>query len=90
MSGKAEIKSELDSKLFSITGKMEFKIRTKNNFFNITRSSKTKNNLEHTFNLQINLFTSEYLSKESVSQSAFTCSKLTTETLEQGVKYVQS
>ena len=24
------------------------------------------------------------------SQSAFTCSKLTTETLEQGVKYVQS
>ena len=26
----------------------------------------------------------------SVSQSAFTCAKLTIETLEQGVKYVQS
>ena len=28
--------------------------------------------------------------ESSISQSAITCSKLTTETLEQGVKYVQS
>ena len=28
--------------------------------------------------------------QKEVSQSAFTCSKLTTETLEQGMKYVQS
>ena len=28
--------------------------------------------------------------QEVATQSAFTCSKLTTETLEQGVKYVQS
>ena len=28
--------------------------------------------------------------KVAVSQSAITCSKLTTETLEQGVKYVKS
>ena len=30
------------------------------------------------------------LSKLELSQPAFTCSKLTIETLEQGVKYVQS
>ena len=30
------------------------------------------------------------LSNESTSQPAFTCSQLTIETLEQGVKYVQS
>ena len=29
-------------------------------------------------------------SREGLSQPAFTCSKLTIETLEQGVKYVQS
>ena len=28
--------------------------------------------------------------KEKLSQAAFTCSKLTVETVEQGVKYVQS
>ena len=30
------------------------------------------------------------LQKKTISQPAFTCSKLTIETLEQGVKYVQS
>ena len=32
----------------------------------------------------------QYLSKLEKIQPAFTCSKLTIETLEQGVKYVQS
>ena len=31
-----------------------------------------------------------YTTKQQLTQSAFTCSKLTIETLEQGVKYVQS
>ena len=37
------------------------------------------------------LYSSKYESTQcSSTQSAFTCSKLTTETLQQGVKYVQS
>ena len=32
----------------------------------------------------------DHINSFNLSQTAFTCSKLTTETLEQGVKYVQS
>ena len=34
--------------------------------------------------------TSKIMRKNSFTQPAFTCSKITIETLEQGVKYVQS
>ena len=37
-----------------------------------------------------NAFFAEHVRMTTLTQSAFTCSKLTIETLEQGVKYVQS
>ena len=41
-------------------------------------------------NRQQKITTAVYVRSISITQPAFTCSKLTIETLEQGVKYVQS
>ena len=46
--------------------------------------------IPHTAKKQVNRDNTEADSSETYSQAAFTCSKLTKATLEQGVKYVQS
>ena len=51
---------------------------------------ETQPSIPHTAKKQVNRDNTKADSPETYSQAAFTCSKLTVETLEQGVKYVQS
>ena len=76
-----------------------FAARWHNKCFNDTNTNDTHlfffftkyNSYQHTIFTKLFLCKSWFIAKSAVdpSQSVFTCSKLTIETLEQGVKYVQ-